>query len=120
LTCKKIPCDTNTLSGAKKGFKMSRKKRINCWEFKKCGRELGGSNTDDSGICPASTTEKLNGLHGGTNAGRACWFVVGTLCNGDIQGSHTKKYKSCIYCDFFRKVKEEEYLGSPFQQDFSS
>jgi len=103
-----------------KGFKVTRKKRFNCWEFKKCGREPGGSCIHDLGICPATTTEKLNGLHGGTNAGRACWFVVGTLCNGDIQGTYAKKYKSCIFCDFFKMVKEEEYLGSPLQQDVSS
>lgn len=99
---------------------MERKERVNCWEFKKCGREPGGSTIHDSGICPASTTEKLNGLHGGKNAGRACWFVVGTLCNSAVQGTFAKKYKSCMSCDFYKKVKEEEYLGSQILQDVSA
>jgi hypothetical protein len=95
---------------------MEMRDRINCWEFKQCGREPGGSNVHDLGVCPATTAEKLDGLHSGTNAGRACWFVAGTLCNGDIQGTDAKKYKSCIYCDFYKKVKEEEYLGSQLLQ----
>jgi hypothetical protein len=97
-----------------KGLVMKRKKRINCWEFKKCGRGPEGSHIHDLGICPATTTKNLNGLHGGTNAGRACWFVVGTFCNGDVQGTYTKKYRSCIYCEFYKKVKEEEYSRFQF------
>jgi hypothetical protein len=95
-----------------KDYKMERRKRANCWEFKKCGREPGGDAIHDLGICPASTTEKLDGLHGGKNAGRACWFVVGTLCHSGVQGTFAKKYKSCMFCDFYKQVKEEEYLGS--------
>jgi hypothetical protein len=26
---------------------------LNCWEFKKCGREAGGAKAADSGVCPA-------------------------------------------------------------------
>jgi hypothetical protein len=88
---------------------MKRKRRVNCWEFKKCGRQPEGSHSRDLGVCPAATTEHLDRLHEGTNGGRACWFVVGTLCNGDVQGTYAKKYKSCVYCDFYKKVKEEEY-----------
>jgi hypothetical protein len=88
---------------------MNRKNKRNCWEIKKCGREPGGSHVYDLGVCPATTIEKLNGLHSGKNGGRACWFVVGTFCMGDIQGTYAKKYKSCIYCDFYKTVKEEEY-----------
>lgn len=108
MTHKKIPCDTKHRVKTK-DFKMKRNKRVNCWEFKKCGRQPEGSHSSDLGVCPAATTENLDRLHGGTNGGRACWFVVGTLCNGDVQGTYAKKYKSCVYCDFFKKVKEEEY-----------
>ena len=92
-----------------KDFKMKRKRRVNCWEFKKCGRQPEGRHSSDLGVCPAATTENLDRLHGGTNGGRACWFVVGTLCDGEVQGTYAKKYKSCIYCDFYKRVKEEEY-----------
>ncbi len=53
--------------------------------------------------------------------GRACRFVVGKLCKGEIQGTYVKKYKSCIYCDFYKEVKEEEeYSGSLLLQPVSS
>ena len=28
---------------------------LNCWEFMKCGKELGGDNADKSGVCPIAT-----------------------------------------------------------------
>ena len=86
---------------------MKTREKVNCWEFKKCGREREGGLINALGICPAAAAEKLNGMHGGMNAGRACWFVVGTLCNGDTQGTYAKKYRSCICCDFYKLVKEE-------------
>ena len=84
----------------------------NCWEFKKCGRGPGGDQIQDLGVCPVTTAEKLDGLHGGTNGGRACWFVMGTLCNGAVQATYAGKYRNCIYCDFYKAVKEEEYSRS--------
>jgi hypothetical protein len=83
-------------------------KKLNCWEFNKCGREPGGASVKEFGVCPASTEKKLDGILGGNNAGRACWVVGGTLCDGKIQGSFSKKYDNCMECDFCRKVKEEE------------
>lgn len=103
-----------------KGLTVKKKRVLNCWEFKKCGREPGGRYSHDLGVCPATTATRLDGLHGGTNGGRACWFVVGTLCNGEVQGTYARKYKSCIYCDFYKKVKEEEYLGSQILVDVST
>ncbi len=81
----------------------------NCWEFKNCGREPGGKHTGEFGVCPAAEERRLNGVHGGENAGRACWVVSGTLCRGEVQGTFAKKYKSCEICDFYLKVKKEEY-----------
>ncbi len=82
--------------------------KINCWEFKKCGREPNGSKVDELGICPSSTEEILDGVHGGKNSGRACWVVGGTLCEGKIQGTFAKKFNNCLECNFFKTVKEEE------------
>ncbi len=80
----------------------------NCWEFKKCGREVGGPNVGRLGVCPAATEERLHGVHGGTNAGRACWVLAGTLCDGRVQGKFVQKFGECLLCDFFRLVKKEE------------
>lgn len=80
----------------------------NCWEFKQCGREFGGINAKELGVCPAAIERKFDGIHCGHNAGRACWAITGTLCGNEIQGTFAKKLKSCVECDFYKAVKEEE------------
>lgn len=80
----------------------------NCWEFEGCGREPGGLNVKSKGVCPAATDSRLDGVHGGRNAGRACWVIAGTLCNGKTQGSFAQKFDSCEKCNFYLKVKKEE------------
>ncbi len=85
----------------------------NCWEFKGCGRQPGGSRIKELGICPAVTETRLHCAHGGTNAGRACWVVAGTLCNGEVQGTFAKKFQTCEVCDFYQAVRKEE--GPNFQ-----
>lgn len=80
----------------------------NCWEFKKCGRQPGGHKTQELGVCPVTTHQNLTGVHGGANAGRACWVVAGSLCGGKIQGSYAQKLSNCWRCDFMVRVKEEE------------
>jgi len=82
-------------------------KKINCWEFKQCGRELGGKNVFFE-LCPTATYILLDGVHGGINAGRACWTVTGTLCEGEVQGTFAEKKKYCGHCDFYLTVKTEE------------
>jgi hypothetical protein len=86
--------------------------KLNCWEFKKCGREPGGENVTGHGVCPAATNERLDGVHRGKKAGRVCWIIAGTMCGGEIQGTFAGKYKDCRECDFYQRVKEEE--GSMF------
>lgn len=88
---------------------VTQNKKINCWEFKKCGREPGGAHVRDLGVCQAATEERLDGVHGGSYAGRSCWVVAGTLCGGQVQGTFAQKYKNCEICEFYRKVKEEEF-----------
>jgi hypothetical protein len=88
---------------------MANVKKQNCWEFKRCGREPGGAKVKEFGICPATQEEKLDQVHGGTNAGRSCWILAGTLCRGEVQGTFAQKYKNCETCDFYKKVKEEEF-----------
>lgn len=60
------------------------------------------------GICPASEDNSSDGLNGGSNGGRICWAVTGTFCGGIVQGTFAEKQLSCMSCDFFGKVKEQE------------
>ena len=82
--------------------------KMNCWSFKGCNREPGGSETATLGVCPASTDASYNGLNGGTNGGRICWVVAGTFCGGKVQGTSAEKELSCMTCEFFKKVEAEE------------
>ena len=84
------------------------KKKLNCWEFKNCGREPGGSKVDDYGVCPATIEMKGDGINSGTCGGRICWAVSGTYCRGEIQGIFATKITSCSRCDFFHLVDQEE------------
>ncbi len=64
---------------------------MNCWEYKKCGREKGGVNMELLGVCPAYP-------HGG----KTCAHVAGTLCGGNTQGSFATKLANCMQCDYYR------------------
>jgi hypothetical protein len=64
---------------------------MNCWEFKKCGREAGGANAAEMGICPAYPDH-----------GHDCARVAGTLCGGVLQGTFASKLSNCMKCDFYK------------------
>ena len=83
-------------------------KKSNCWEFKQCGREPGGSRVKQLGVCPVTTLDSFHMAHGGMNAGRACWVVAGSLCGGKVQGTYAEKLANCWRCDFMNEVKKEE------------
>ena len=85
-------------------------KKSNCWEVMRCGYEPGGSSSDEY-VCPAATLEQFNGINGGTCAGRFCWWVVGTCCQGEVQGKIAKKILDCSKCSFFNQVVLEEERG---------
>lgn len=84
------------------------KENVNCWEFKKCGRQPGGQKVQELGVCPATVDQELEGAHGGKHAGRACWVVAGSLCGGKIQGTYAQKLQNCWRCEFMNIVKREE------------
>jgi hypothetical protein len=65
---------------------------MNCWEFKKCGREAGGERSEELGVCTAYIRD----------AGGACWLVAGTFCRGEVQGLFAEKLASCELCDFYQ------------------
>ncbi len=97
---------------SKQGSGSARK--LNCWEYKKCGRQPQGPHVADMGLCPASIEEALDGTHDGVNSGRACWVVSGTFCKGQVQGAFAQKFKNCELCDFYQLVKSEERGGFTF------
>jgi eukaryotic-like serine/threonine-protein kinase len=84
------------------------KERINCWEYMKCGREPGGGNVAELGVCPAAADESFDGINSGHCGGRFCWAVAGTFCGGQIQGTFAQKRNSCLSCGFYRLVQAEE------------
>jgi len=86
--------------------------KVNCWEHKRCGRWPGGPKSVELGICPVTTHQALEGAHGGSKAGRACWVVAGSLCGGRIQGTYAEKLTNCWRCDFMNIVKKEEEPSS--------
>ena len=88
-------------------------KKENCWEYKKCGRAPGGDRVNELGICPVTKDSRLDKVHGGVNAGRSCWVLVGTFCEGKVQGTFAQKYETCMNCDFYKKVLVEE--GNKFE-----
>jgi len=73
---------------------------MNCWEFRHCGRVPGGEQVDELGICPAYTA----------GAGHSCWLVVGTFCDGTVQGSLARKQASCMDCDFYKARLLRDHL----------
>jgi len=84
--------------------------KINCWEFKQCGREPGGEKVKELGVCPAAIAKGLDGVHGGICGGRACWSIAGTFRNGKPQGTFAYNHACCSHCEFFRLVVTEEEL----------
>jgi hypothetical protein len=83
----------------------------NCWEFKDCRRGPGNNDSNEP-LCPVCSEKRLHGVHGGSNAGRACWVVAGTMCDGSVQGTFFQKYRACQNCDFYKAVTKDE--GSNF------
>lgn len=66
---------------------------MNCWEYKKCGREKGGANEKELGQCPAFPDD-----------GKHCARVAGTLCGGKVQGTFAVKLANCMQCDFYKSM----------------
>ena len=82
--------------------------KLNCWEYMKCGREPGGHKHTELGSCPAASDTSFDGINSGKNAGRICWAVAGTCCAGEVHGTYAQKRASCVACDFYKLVQEEE------------
>jgi hypothetical protein len=66
---------------------------MNCWEFKKCGREKGGAKEQELGVCPSYPQN-----------GKNCAHVAGTFCGGKVQGTFATKLANCLQCDFYKSA----------------
>ena len=83
--------------------------KLNCWEFKKCGREPGGLRLDVAeDPCPASLIGKCDGLNDGKNGGRVCWAVVGTMCTEKSHLEFANNLGDCLNCDFYKLVRKQQ------------
>jgi signal transduction histidine kinase len=67
-----------------------------CWEFMKCNKE----------DCPAYGKPMLI----------PCWYVEGTLCQGQRQGVYAQKIGDCKKCKFYKKHYKDtlNYLNEAF------
>lgn len=82
--------------------------RLNCWQIKGCGREPGGAMAELLGVCATAVAADADGLNGGINGGRICWAIAGTYSDGIVQGSFAANRLSCMHCEVFDRVREEE------------
>ena len=97
------PCVTIRFVGGW-SFEMG---EINCWEFKRCGREINGPRAREMGPCPAAELTAADGFLEGHNGGRACTYVTGTFCSDSIQGTHREKQKQCGECEFYQMLQKQ-------------
>jgi len=81
-------------------------KKINCWEFMKCGRGPNETEGENCKICPAIRHSSLDGFNEGINSGRTCWLVAGTFCNSKVSGTYAEKIESCRTCEFYQEVNK--------------
>jgi signal transduction histidine kinase len=88
---------------------MSTQPKVNCWEARRCHRGPGTAEP-----CPAALDATSTGVNEGLNAGRICWTVPGTSCDGALHGDFVDKQEMCLQCDFFHRVREEEGAGFRF------
>ena len=84
--------------------------KLNCWNFMGCGLRMNGitPNPGDAGLCPVFIDKESDGMHSGRKAGRVCWTVLNTICNGSVQRTYRQKYETCSNCDFYRYVLDDE------------
>jgi len=69
-------------------MKRSRNKRENhCWVIRRCPMKIRRN-------CPAWEFQ----------GGQLCWFINGTICQGEVQESWHEKIKVCRQCKVFRSA----------------
>ncbi|MFH1688368.1 MAG: two-CW domain-containing protein [bacterium] len=87
-------------------------KKLNCWQYRNCGREPGGLLADSLGQCPVATTLKFDGMNDGVAAGRACWMVADSCCR---RKQRAGRGDGCHACEFYRRVLYEQEESALFR-----
>ncbi|MEI6055883.1 MAG: hypothetical protein WCR55_07470 [Lentisphaerota bacterium] len=99
----------------------------NCWEYRKCGRELGGNHTAKKGVCPVAAFKQANGLWGGINGGRVCCRISKAL---DLDNDESRRLSlldkaidknanRCEGCNFYEILNDEsieEIIPTKFEK----
>lgn len=96
-----------------------KKAKMNCWQYKDCGRQPGGSKAEKEGVCPAAVENTLHMFNNGLKGGRACWLVAGTFCDQKISGTFAEKIDTCKNCGFYKMVQDEEHSFKSTEDNFS-
>ncbi len=86
-------------------------RKKNCWEVNLCGRQPGGHNEKEFGVCSVAIETKFNKINGGVNGGRYCWEVTDSFCEFDKSGAFAKDPNTCNNCSFRKLVAQEEGSG---------
>jgi hypothetical protein len=88
-------------------------RKLNCWEFKNCGREKGGLMVKELGECPVAAAMQCDGMNEGFAAGRVCW----TLKNVSNRLMHDSNGfgNPCHACEFYKRVMHEEEDKAQFR-----
>lgn len=84
---------------------------MNCWTYMQCGREPGGKNVPERGVCAAASHPWPDGINGGINGGRTCWLVRNTQCTEALAEESGGRQVECGNCEFRLLVEKEENAG---------
>ena len=87
-------------------------RKINCWEFQKCGREPGGKNIDKYGVCFVPVSIEYNGINDAKNEGRFCWSLRESACENIMRKCRVNEIKECRRCTFYIFIQESDPLFS--------
>ena len=87
--------------------------KLNCWEYKNCGREKGGLMVGVLGECPVATAMQCDGMNEGIAAGRVCWTLKNSG-NRLAECGHGMGHP-CHTCEFYRRVVHEEADRAQFR-----
>ena len=82
---------------------------MNCWELHKCGREAGGKNVRESGVCPAYP-ENGNIWEGIMPGSCVCSLAE----NNPVSSAECLKcayYNSVYYADEFSREEYKKLMG---------
>ncbi len=62
----------------------------------------GGKSCWDIQDCPVEIKEKCPAWE--FQSGHLCWFISGTICQGEVQGNWDNKMKICRQCKVFHSM----------------